>query len=278
MGSIRAKVLTCKRSNSALMPVKRAGALPPLFCMHGEPVRLAQQLQSDRPVYALNYVYQTDAYDQAPATVEGLARCYIREIQQVHPFGPYRLFGFSAGATIAYEMARQLLSGGFSVEHICLVEPMLNPLNTAKSAKIVLRSLYAEGLSVAGLRQLWRVFTVMAKRRPRAIWQKIRTRWYRVTGRMMPPRLRWVNFLAHIQPGVSKYQYLSLRCPVDFVYRDLGDESIADLRKFWRDAAGPTAVVTVVGDTSEHLDLMSEQSLRDIAAVIDNASGPTGNS
>ncbi len=49
-------------------------------------------------------------------TIEDMAEAYLSELRDWQPEGPYLLAGYSAGGTIAYEMARQLRAGGHEVE------------------------------------------------------------------------------------------------------------------------------------------------------------------
>nr|XP_002738672.1 PREDICTED: fatty acid synthase-like [Saccoglossus kowalevskii] len=43
-------------------------------------------------------------------SIESMARCYIDRMQAIQPIGPYRLAGYSFGASVAFEMALQLQS------------------------------------------------------------------------------------------------------------------------------------------------------------------------
>ncbi|HEX9986362.1 MAG TPA: amino acid adenylation domain-containing protein [Thermoanaerobaculia bacterium] len=55
-------------------------------------------------------------------TLEQLATTYVEAIKYVQAEGPYRLAGWSAGGTIAYEIARQLETGGDSVDYLGLFD------------------------------------------------------------------------------------------------------------------------------------------------------------
>jgi amino acid adenylation domain-containing protein len=54
-------------------------------------------------------------------TIEALARSYVDKILAVQPQGPYHLFGWCIGGTIAYEMARQLEQMGQAVAMVAIV-------------------------------------------------------------------------------------------------------------------------------------------------------------
>lgn len=108
---------SAKRDGRCLVALQPAGWKPPLFCVHdlsGTVValrELARCLAPDRPCYGLQYPDQ----DRSPLprlSVEDLANRYVDEIQARQPAGPYLVGGFSIGAVIAYEMARQLIARG----------------------------------------------------------------------------------------------------------------------------------------------------------------------
>ena len=52
-----------------------------------------------------------------------MARLYLKEMQSVHPSGPYTILGVCFGATVAYEMTRQLLAAGEEVGFLGLLDP-----------------------------------------------------------------------------------------------------------------------------------------------------------
>ncbi|WP_150468139.1 non-ribosomal peptide synthetase [Francisella sp. SYW-9] len=63
---------------------------------------------------------------QERITYESLAESYVREMLLINPKGPYILFGWSFGGTLAFEVALNLLRKGFSVESITLIDPYFN--------------------------------------------------------------------------------------------------------------------------------------------------------
>jgi thioesterase domain-containing protein/acyl carrier protein len=108
-----------------LVPIRPEGEGAPLFFVH--PVGgnvlgyadLARHLGPGRPFYGL----QSPDPDAIPATLESLATLYLTEARKAHPGGPWRLGGWSMGALIAWEMARQLQDQRESVELLALVDP-----------------------------------------------------------------------------------------------------------------------------------------------------------
>jgi amino acid adenylation domain-containing protein len=104
----------------SLVPIRPTGQRPPLFLIHavfGDVLcfaDLAKALGPDQPCYGLQ-ARGLDGVESPLTRVEDIARYYLDEIRTVQPSGPYCLGGLSSGATIAYEMARQLLACGEQV-------------------------------------------------------------------------------------------------------------------------------------------------------------------
>lgn len=57
-----------------------------------------------------------------PGTVEDMAAGYLDAVRQARPSGPYRLGGWSSGAIIAFEMARQLEKAGEPVDMVAVID------------------------------------------------------------------------------------------------------------------------------------------------------------
>src|SRR4029077_13298964 len=98
---------------SSLVSLQSEGSWPPFFCVHpidGDVflyLALANHVGSDQPFYGLR-ARGLDGLREPHHSVEAAASDYIREIKHIQPRGPYYFGGFSMGATIALEMARQL--------------------------------------------------------------------------------------------------------------------------------------------------------------------------
>ncbi|WP_185757059.1 non-ribosomal peptide synthetase [Nocardia bhagyanarayanae] len=112
---------------SVLLPLRAAGADPPLFCVHPA-VGLAwgfsglvQHLDPDRPVYGLQSPTLTDPAARFD-TLDQLAARYVREIRSVQPRGPYHLLGYSLGGTIAHAIAVQLRRDGDHVATLAMMD------------------------------------------------------------------------------------------------------------------------------------------------------------
>jgi amino acid adenylation domain-containing protein len=110
-----------------LQPLRTGCDRPPLFLVHaveGHAIvyrDLARSLAPGRPVYALRARGLEPG--EAPATdVGAMAERYLEEIRRLRPRGPYALGGWSAGGTIAFEMAQRLARPGESPAPLVLID------------------------------------------------------------------------------------------------------------------------------------------------------------
>jgi amino acid adenylation domain-containing protein len=117
------------QSHSSMVAFQPSGSRPPLFFLHGDwngggiyAGRLSQQLGEDQPFYALP-PYRSE--QQTALTIEEMAVHHIAAIQEHTPHGPYLIGGYCIGATVAMEIARQLVDQGEEVSHLLLLDPPL---------------------------------------------------------------------------------------------------------------------------------------------------------
>jgi amino acid adenylation domain-containing protein len=108
----------------SLVPIQPQGSRPILFGIHlfifGD---LSRHLGMDQPIYGLRYGISEpiDRQLSLPSLAELVAH-YIAEMRNLQPTGPYFLMGLSAGGTVAYEMAQQLIAQGERVELLALFD------------------------------------------------------------------------------------------------------------------------------------------------------------
>jgi amino acid adenylation domain-containing protein len=108
-----------------LVPLQPRGGAPPLFGVHphlGGTVAyagLARALGERQPFYALR-APELDSNEVLP-TLQARAARYLEEVVRAWQ-GPYRLLGYSSGALIAFEMARQLRASGRDVDLCVLLD------------------------------------------------------------------------------------------------------------------------------------------------------------
>lgn len=110
------------------MPVQPCGSRPPFFyappagCTALGAAKYARHLGKDQPVYGL----QPLGFEKGEVPhnrVEDMAEYYLREIRTLQPEGPYYLGGTCFGASVAFEMARQLQAQGCTVGLLALFDP-----------------------------------------------------------------------------------------------------------------------------------------------------------
>jgi thioesterase domain-containing protein len=107
-----------------LVALEKGGPERPIFFMH--PIGggivcyayLARRFGADRPVYALAAYEVDDPHEQ----LEAMAAAYIKEMREVQPHGPYLLGGWSFGAFVALETARQLKAQGEEIGLLAIMD------------------------------------------------------------------------------------------------------------------------------------------------------------
>jgi len=113
-------------STAPLITVQGKGNRPPLFFLHGDWAGggyycgpLAHQLGEDQPFYALP---PHRSGKQGVQSLEEVAAYHIAAIREHTPHGPYLLGGYCIGATVAIEVARQLVRQGETVTRLLLID------------------------------------------------------------------------------------------------------------------------------------------------------------
>jgi thioesterase domain-containing protein len=114
---------TVAHQQRAIVPLQPRGDRTPIFGVPGHNGdvflyrALAQELGSDQPFFGLQPPGLED--DSEPlATVEELAAYFAAQIREFQPDGPYAVTGYCAGATIAFEVAQQLIRAGGRVDFV----------------------------------------------------------------------------------------------------------------------------------------------------------------
>ena len=107
-----------RAAHETLLALQPLGHTPPFFCVHSigggifHMRYLADSMGQERPFFALCVT----AKDDLSETVEQIAARYVAAVLQRRPAEPaYHLGGYSFGAIVAYEMARQMTEQGHRV-------------------------------------------------------------------------------------------------------------------------------------------------------------------
>lgn len=114
--------------HSRLMALQQAAHAGSIFCwpgLGGYPMNL--RLLAETNAAGQNfYGVQAEGLDPAESIqpdISAMARADIALLKQVQPHGPYRLWGYSFGARVAFEVAYQLEQQGELVEQLFLLAP-----------------------------------------------------------------------------------------------------------------------------------------------------------
>jgi thioesterase domain-containing protein len=113
------------RQQRAIVPLQARGSHAPIFAVPGHNGDvflyrpLAQHLGDDQPFFGLQPPGLDDG-NEPLASVEDLAAYFARQIREFRSHGPYAVAGYCAGATIAYEIAQQLVRQGADVSFVAM--------------------------------------------------------------------------------------------------------------------------------------------------------------
>ncbi len=112
---------------SCLVPIRLGGGERPIFWVPpaaGSPLpylELARRLPPELPSWGLQAPGLAD--DEPPLThTPALAARFVAAIKELEPRGPYRLAGWSFGAVLTWQMARELAAQGDEVELLALLD------------------------------------------------------------------------------------------------------------------------------------------------------------
>jgi amino acid adenylation domain-containing protein len=116
-----------KAPSSSLVRIQPKGSKRPLFCVHEIGgiclgyADLARHLGSKQPVYGL----QSKGLQQDEAVeteLQAMATHYVEVMRAVQPRGPYFIVGWSMGGVVAFEMSRQILIQGDSIDLLAVID------------------------------------------------------------------------------------------------------------------------------------------------------------
>jgi thioesterase domain-containing protein len=111
-------------SGTGLIPLRTTSGKVPFFCIFGNAAALARHMDKDQPVYWFWSKHHDErGHLSRTSSAEEIAAYYLREIRQIQPQGPYLLGGYCVGATLVYEIARQLGNAQQEVALLVLIDP-----------------------------------------------------------------------------------------------------------------------------------------------------------
>ena len=172
-----------ERSFRSIVALRPNGSRPPVYAVPGVFgnvlgfADLSRELGPNQPFYALQSV-GLDGKEAPLESIEEMAQLYIDEIRSVQPHGPYALLGACFGATVAYEIARQLLKDREAVALLGLLDPTLHKgSNKPASMPRAIKRVAAMGTLVSGRFHLYldEMYERTGRDRIKYLAQKIRS-------------------------------------------------------------------------------------------------------
>lgn len=124
LAQLLSRTETVPADSQVIVPLQPRGDFPPFFCVHGIAGNvfhlqlLATHMGVTRPFLGLRQSFDIEPTE----TLNALAARYVAAVRQWQPIGPYYLGGHSFGATVAYEMAVQLLAQGHEVGRLIIID------------------------------------------------------------------------------------------------------------------------------------------------------------
>jgi amino acid adenylation domain-containing protein len=266
------------RGHSSVVPIRRGGTQPTLFCVHGGQgttlvfLKLAQLLGDDQPVSGVEALGLEDGQGSPHTRVEEFAAQYVADIRAVQPHGPYYLSGYCFGGVVAFEMAQQLRRDGQEVALLVLFNAP-HPRNVLESEWRAPESANAK------LQRRKREFTQLGlKQRYDAIrgivtwrfnWAEMRVyqrlaQLYVASGVRLPRRFRRMYLLDHTNRAQDMYAP-SVYPGQLVLFRGDGLYRIPELG--WRDfVAGGIEAYAVPGSHHQNSDMMTEPYVHTVVA------------
>lgn len=257
------------------MPIRTKGTKPPLFVVHGEPLKIAFRIRADRPVYGVSLLYHPELErmgESMPLTVGEYAQLYLDEIRAVQPKGPYYLCGYSAGGTIAFEMARLIIAQGDTIGNLLLVEPTVTELDFSYSAADKLSgalNYLAQSRNKAGTVAFLRKLAWAQKQRLVKLYNKSLTRVFLLLKIPLPENQRWTYFIKYLRPVVHSYVYPVIDCRATLVYSLMYESTRGVWSDFWAQKLLQNVDIVMVDSAVTHLQLMEDPALSRTTELID---------
>lgn len=162
-----AKIINSENLNipSRVVCLQNNGNKKPIFCwpgLGGYPLSLnllSHRLGNNQPFYGIQ-AYGINRKEKPYGSIKKMIESDIMEIRKIQEQGPYTLWGYSFGTTLAVEAALQLEKIGFEVDKLVLIAPgipkdvkMRNLRNSFDNKDLVrlLYSVFSKNKDQAGL-------------------------------------------------------------------------------------------------------------------------------
>lgn len=279
----RLRTIESVRTESLAFPFRVHGSEPPLFAVPGrggDPIvfaYLAKHLGPERPFYGL--ATPGLAHQEAiPKSFEELAAAQLKAIREIQPRGPYSLLGFSSGALVAFELARQLHGLGERVAFLGSLDGWAAGYPKPRPDRGVLQRLaefLGPGRSVILARQA-RSGTLL-KQIIKDVGREIACRVRELSGEPLSRKQRYRRIKRRHSRQRTEYRPDSLKVRVTLFRAEksgVPDAHGADPHYGWDDFAGEG--VEVHDFQGEHDDLVYEPTVRAVARQLDECMAKPG--
>ncbi|HEY6250090.1 MAG TPA: amino acid adenylation domain-containing protein [Candidatus Angelobacter sp.] len=271
-----------------LIPVRPAGTQAPLFIVHAlgglvdYVADLAPFINTDIPIYGLQATGLTPGPEPLK-TIEEMAELYVDCICQVQPHGPYRVAGWSAGGTIAYEMARRLIEMGEQVGFVGLFDTVYSERKKMDSESggpkdfdpnfelidVLSRILEKEDLDeIIRMAQIYDFWTLMERERGGHIMDKIAKEYPSVHTLDVSLLWRILRVRHATENAVFNYSLVRVSMPV-WLFEARETVSVSPSGPAWRRLLGDDLQVVPVQGT--HSTITSLENVRSLGAAITDA-------
>jgi thioesterase domain-containing protein/acyl carrier protein len=259
-----------------LIPIRRQGTRPPLFIAPGvsgdvfEHHNLVKYLDPAQPVYGLHAV-GLDGRRHPHTTIEEMAAHHVSEILEMQPDGPYLLAGYCFGAEVAYEMAHQLHRQGRHVALLALIDAEPPTVGMARLSVLARERSKLEDFLSAGVRGK----AAYVRRRARNAQVKVSERmWYAALDQCVRrgwPLPRWLQDVEKVNyRAIKRYVPPITPCRVTLfrAASQAQDDRSWQSSAWWRLAAGGVDLCPVVGEGIDHLSMLKEPHVRELATAL----------
>lgn len=252
------------------MPIKTGGEHPPLFCVHGEPLKFAMTLKADRPVYGLCYAYHGFKRSDMPKTIEDYARLYLKELRSIQPKGPYYLCGYSAGGLIAYEMCQMLIKEGEEIGDLTLVEPTVYFIGKRKIGSKTIKRFSRTDNKIKLLFNYIKALPQYVAKRSVKNFRQASTSLSLKFNLYLLEVLRMPGFLMVLKPIMRQYIYQPMDIGANLIYVNMDQQELESMQNYWGDLLHQPKIYVMKG-VRKHLDLMEEPALSETIALLDKS-------
>jgi hypothetical protein len=241
-----------------LMPVRTTGKRLPLFCINGEPLKMARILDKEQPIFGLCNAY--DPNFKPPERIEQLAELYVREVRLTQPQGPYHICGFSVGGLIAYEMARQLVLKGQKVEYLALIDPIF-PHQQGDRIRWLKDSFALKGRKLDALMYFTKRGLQAAMARLYTCYRMSKVWSFELLGKDLPIDFRRIRHAGEIRASHRGYRYKPFHGKGIIFQQEMPDENNDSYLNFWCSMLTEGANVSSMEGVTDHLGFLDEPHL-----------------